>query len=95
MAQRYCFFATQPRHSTIFPPFPMVISENVVYLQQIDSNWLMTKDSLSELTVEERKARFLRLAGSWADTEEGEEYYQMMKHRNDDRPANRVVKLDD
>ena len=55
----------------------------------------MTKDTSSELTVEERKARFLRLAGSWADTEEGEVYYQMMKHRNDDWPSNRVVKLDD
>lgn len=55
----------------------------------------MTKDTSSELTAEERKTRFLRLAGSWVDTEEGEEYYQMMKHRNDDRPANRVTNLDD
>jgi len=54
----------------------------------------MTKDTSSELIVEERKVRFLRLTGSWADTEDGEEYYQMMKHRNDDRPSNRVVKLD-
>ena len=73
----------------------MVISENDVSLQQIDTNWLMTKDTSSELTAEERKARFLRLAGSWADTEEGEEYYQMMKHRNGDRPSNRIVNLDD
>ena len=69
-------------------------------LSQSDREWLakkliMPKESSTELTAEERKARFLRLAGSWADTEEGEEYYQMMKHRNDDRPANRVTNLDD
>ena len=26
---------------------------------------------------------------------EGEEYYQMMKHRNDGRPLNREINLDD
>ena len=40
---------------------------------------------------EERKAQFLELAGSWAETTEGEEYYQTMKHRNDERPANRII----
>ena len=40
---------------------------------------------------EERKDQFLELAGSWSETAEGEEYYQMMKHRNDERPANRNV----
>jgi len=40
---------------------------------------------------EERKAQFLELAGSWVETTEGEEYYQTMKHRNDERPANRNV----
>jgi hypothetical protein len=68
-------------------------------LSQSDREWLankliMPKEKTSELTPEERKARFLRLAGSWSDTD-SEEYYQMMKHRNDDRPANRVTNLDD
>ena len=40
---------------------------------------------------EERKAQFLELAGSWSETTEGEEYYQTMKHRNDERPANRII----
>ena len=44
---------------------------------------------------EERKAEFLKMAGIWSDTEEGEEYYQMMKHRNDGRPLNREIILDD
>lgn len=68
-------------------------------LSQSDREWLankliMPKETVAELTDEERKARFLRLAGSWSDAE-GEEYYQIMKHRNDGRPANRPVNLDD
>ena len=46
------------------------------------------------MTAEERKARFLRLAGSWSDAE-GEEHYQMMKHRNDGRPVNREFNYDE
>ena len=69
-------------------------------LSQSDREWLankliMPKESAPELTAEERKADFLRLAGYWSETAEGEEYYQMMKHRNDGRPANREVNLDD
>ena len=68
-------------------------------LSQSDREWLAKKlimpdNSVSDLTAEERKADFLRLAGSWSDAE-GEEYYQMMKHRNDGRPANREINLDD
>ena len=68
-------------------------------LSQSDREWLankliMPEKTTSELTAEERKARFLRLAGSWSDAE-GEEYYQMMKHRNDGRPANREFNYDD
>ena len=68
-------------------------------LSQSEREWLankliMPKESISELMAEERKAKFLRLAGSWSDAE-GEEYYQMMKHRNDGRPTNRDVNLDD
>ena len=68
-------------------------------LSQSEREWLanklvMPKDSAPELSAEERKAEFLRLAGSWSD-DEGEEYYQTMKHRNDGRPANREVNLDD
>jgi len=69
-------------------------------LSQSDREWLankliMPKESAQEQTAEERKADFLRLAGYWSETAEGEEYYQMMKHRNDGRPANREVNLDD
>ena len=68
-------------------------------LSQSEREWLankliMPKETTSELTAEERKARFLRLAGSWSDAE-GEEYYQMMKHRNDGRSLNREINFDD
>jgi len=43
----------------------------------------MPKESEPELTAEERKAKFLEMAGIWSEDAEGEEYYQMMKHRND------------
>ena len=46
-------------------------------------------------TCEERKAKFLKMAGIWSETEEGEAYYQMMKHRNDDRPLNREINFVD
>ena len=55
----------------------------------------MPKDKEPELSAEERKDRFLRLAGIWSETEDGEEYYQMLKHRNDGRPLNREINLDD
>ena len=69
-------------------------------LSQSDREWLankliMPKEKENELSAEERKTRFLRLAGIWSESEEGEEYYQMMKHRNDDRPANRIVDIAD
>lgn len=72
-------------------------------LSQSEREWLANKlimpketvSDASELSAEECKARFLRLAGVWSETEEGEEYYQMMKHRNDDRPSNRDINLDD
>ena len=68
-------------------------------LSQSDREWLankliMPKEKTQELTDEERKAHFLSLAGSWSDAE-GEEYYQMMKHRNDGRPLNREINFDD
>lgn len=55
----------------------------------------MPKEITPELTAEERKARFLRMAGIWSETKEGEEYYQMLKHRNDGRPLNRDINFDD
>jgi len=69
-------------------------------LSQNDREWLankliMPKETVPELTAEERKARFLRLAGIWSKDAEGEEYYQMIKHRNDDRPLNREINLDE
>jgi hypothetical protein len=69
-------------------------------LSQTDREWLaskliMPKENTIELSAEERKAEFLKMAGIWSETEEGEEYYQMMKHRNDGRPLNREISLDD
>ena len=69
-------------------------------LSQSEREWLankliMPKDSVPELSAEERKAEFLKMAGIWSESEEGEEYYLMMKHRNDGRTANREVNLDD
>ncbi|MBQ7742459.1 MAG: hypothetical protein IJT90_06015 [Bacteroidaceae bacterium] len=55
----------------------------------------MPADQAESLSAEERKARFLRLAGSWSESVEGEEYYQMMKSRNEGRPANRVIHYHD
>jgi hypothetical protein len=69
-------------------------------LSQHDREWLankliMPKEKTATLSAEERKAEFLKLAGIWSETEEGEEYYQMMKHRNEGRPLNREINLDD
>ena len=69
-------------------------------LSQNDREWLANKlimpadNKADTLTPEERKARFLKLEGIWSETEEGEEYYQMMKHRNDNMPI-REINLDD
>jgi hypothetical protein len=69
-------------------------------LSQNDREWLanklvMPKEATPEITAEERKARFLRLAGIWSEDAGGEEYYQLMKHRNDGRPLNREINLDE
>lgn len=66
-------------------------------LSQSDKKWLADRLTMSANTTsaEDRKAQFLELAGCWSESEEGEEYYQMMKHRNDSRPFNRDVNLDD
>ena len=55
----------------------------------------MPKDKEPELSAEERKARFLRLAGCWSESAEGEAHYQTMKNRDNDRPTNRTIILDD
>ncbi|MBP5338449.1 MAG: hypothetical protein J6Z14_03965 [Prevotella sp.] len=69
-------------------------------LSQTDREWqanklVMPKEATPKLTAEERKARFLRLAGIWSEDAENEKYYQMMKHCNDDRPLNRDIIFDD
>jgi hypothetical protein len=69
-------------------------------LSPSDREWLankliMHKEETVELSAEERKAEFLKMAGIWSETEEGEAYYQMMKHRNDERPLNREINFDD
>ena len=72
-------------------------------LSQSDREWLAnklimpTENNIAKkenLTAEERKFRFLSKAGNWSETEEGEEYYQMLVHRNDNRPLNRDITLD-
>ena len=69
-------------------------------LSQSDREWLankliMPKETAPVLTAEEKKKRFLSMAGIWSEDAEGQEYYQMMKHRNDGRPLNREITLDD
>lgn len=69
-------------------------------LSQSDREWLadkliMPKKNISELSAEERKARFLRLAGCWSESAEGEAHYQTMKNRDNDRPTNRTIIIDD
>ena len=67
-------------------------------LSQSDKEWLANKLVMPNKTTDttdakKRKDQFLKLAGSWSDTEEGEEYYQMMKRRNEERPNNRSCNL--
>lgn len=64
-------------------------------LSQSDRRWLANKLIMpangKSAVDEERKARFLELAGTWSDTAEGEDFYQSMKRRNNARPENRAV----
>ncbi|MBP3227383.1 MAG: hypothetical protein J6M53_01215 [Bacteroidaceae bacterium] len=70
-------------------------------LSQSDREWLAYKlvtpssACTRTLSAEERKERFLKMAGSWSQTTEGEEYYQMLKHRNDARPVSREIPVFD
>lgn len=69
-------------------------------LSRSDREWLasklvMPKESTEKLSTENNLASFLEMEGIWSESEEGEKYYQMMKHRNDDRPVNRIVNFDD
>ena len=66
---------------------PMTVDEYFGKLWYIVERLYETDSTSSE----ERKAQFLELAGSWSETAEGEAYYKMMKHRNDERSANRNV----
>lgn len=69
-------------------------------LSQKDREWLANKLIMPE-TKNKRANKnaslteFFNMEGIWSETEEGEEYYQMMKHRNDGRPLNREINLDD
>lgn len=49
-----------------------------------------TKSATSK-TENDTTHNFFDLYGTWANDSEGEEYYQMMIHRNDERPANREI----
>ena len=39
-----------------------------------------------------RKKKLMSMAGCWADAPDGDDYYEMMRHRNDGHPANREVR---
>jgi hypothetical protein len=72
-------------------------------LSQSDRQWLADRlvmpkekaEATDTAKKDEAMARFLEMEGIWSESEEGEEYYQMMKHRNDGRPLNREINLDD
>ena len=72
-------------------------------LSQSDREWLADKlimpkgkaETTNTVKADEAMSRFLEMEGIWSESEEGEEYYQMMKHRNDGRPLNRDINLDD
>ena len=69
-------------------------------LSQSDREWLANKLIMPAKTHENTSAddsmsEFLKMEGIWSESEEGEEYYQMMKHRNDGRPLNSDINLDD
>ena len=69
-------------------------------LSQSDREWLankLIKPVVKKETAskDESLTKFLEMEGIWSNDAEGEEYYQMMKHRNDGRPLNREINLDD
>ena len=65
-------------------------------LSQSDREWLANKlimpaQKKETTSKDESLENFLEMEGIWSEDPEGEEYYQMMKHRNDGRPANREL----
>lgn len=69
-------------------------------LSQSDREWLankliVPKETAPNTSADEKMQKFLSMEGIWSEDAEGEEYYQMMKHRNDGRPLNREINLDD
>ena len=69
-------------------------------LSRSDREWLANKlvtstEETESGSTDESMKRFLEMEGIWSQYDDGEEYYQMMKHRNDGRHANREVNLDD
>lgn len=69
-------------------------------LSQSDREWLADKlimpvQKKETTSTDEGLAKFLEMEGIWSEDAEGEAYYQMMKHRNDGRPLNREITLDD
>ena len=69
-------------------------------LSQSDREWLANKlimpaQNKEVTSKDESLEKFLEMEGIWSEDAEGEEYYQMMKHRNDGRPLNRDINLDD
>ncbi len=68
--------------------------------QRVAEQWLANKlimpaQNKEATSKDESLGKFLEMEGIWSEDAEGEEYYQMMKHRNDGRPLNREINLDD
>ena len=69
-------------------------------LSQSDREWLanklITPAKTQENTVKDDSlSEFLKMEGIWSEDAEGEEYYLMMKNRDDGRPLNREINLGD
>ena len=55
-------------------------------LSQSEREWLANKlvmPATKSDPTEDSMTEFLKMEGIWSESEEGEEYYQMMKHRDD------------
>ena len=58
----------------------------------VNSIGMPVDDHANDADEEQRKQKLMSLAGCWADAPDGDEYYEMMRHRNEGRPANREVR---
>lgn len=70
-----------------------------LYLSQNDREWLASKlikgdtNNIESVSRDERKKRFLSMAGCWEGNTDDETYYEMMTNRNKGRNSNRDVSI--